>query len=408
MARKPRASRLETRTSRLKLAVRQKPYDFTTISPGIALGYRRNHAAGTWVVRCDDGRGGNWTKRVALADDHEDADAKHVLTYWQAIDTARKLARGTYDSGRPATVAEAVADYERDLIARHGSVANAGRIRKHLTPTLAAKPVGLLTARELAAWRDGLIADGMKSATVVRLCKATKAALNLAARRDRRITNRNEWRDGLSGVAEHYVSRNPQRLDDAKVFAVVAAAYAVDRAFGLYIEVAAQTGARLSQIARLQVCDLLADPPRLNMPSSRKGRSRKLSKRAVPITAALAAKLKSNRPAHSPLLLRTDGTAWQSTQDGDHESMYRKAAASAGVTGTAYALRHSSIIRALLAKVPTRVVAASHDTSVGQLERTYSAYITDFSDDLTRPHLLEFSEPPRASNVVSLLREPRA
>ena len=47
MARRPRASRLETRTARLKLPARQKPYDFTTLSPGIALGYRRNHAAGT-------------------------------------------------------------------------------------------------------------------------------------------------------------------------------------------------------------------------------------------------------------------------------------------------------------------------------------------------------------------------
>jgi hypothetical protein len=61
MARRPRASRLETRTSRLKQPVREKPYDFTVISPGIALGYRRNKAAGTWVVRVADGKGGNWT-----------------------------------------------------------------------------------------------------------------------------------------------------------------------------------------------------------------------------------------------------------------------------------------------------------------------------------------------------------
>ena len=36
---------------------------------------------------------------------------------------------------------------------------------------------------------------------------------------------------------------------------------------------------------------------------------------------------------------------------------------------TAYALRHSSIIRALLAGVPVRVVAVNHDTSVTMLER---------------------------------------
>ena len=119
-----------------------------------------------------------------MADDHEAADGKNVATFWQAIDLTRKLARGTDDATeRPATFKEAVDAYERDLIARRGAVANATRIRKHLTPTLAAKPVGLLCAVELAAWRDSLIADGMKSATVVRSCKATKAALNLAAPR---------------------------------------------------------------------------------------------------------------------------------------------------------------------------------------------------------------------------------
>jgi integrase len=404
MARRPRASRLENRSNRLKLSVREKPYDFTTISPGIALGYRRNQTAGTWVVRVADGRGSSWSKRVGWADDFEDANGEQVLNFWQAQDKARKLARGNDDAGRPITVKEAVDAYERDLVARGGSVANAGRIRKHLTPTLAAKPVGLLTARELAAWRDGLLAGGMKPATVVRLCKATKAAFNLAARRDRRVTNRNEWRDGLSGIAEDYSSRNLQRLDDDQVRAVVAAAYDVDRAFGAYIEVAAQTGARLSQIARLEVADLLFDPPRLNMPCSHKGRSRKPSKRAVPITAALAVKLQSNRPANTKLLLRSDGQPWQSSQDGDHERLYRQAAARAGVGGTVYALRHSAVIRALLKNVPVRVVAASVDSSVAQVERTYSAFITDFSDQLTRPALLDLDEPLFIGNVEPLVR----
>ena len=405
MARKPRASRLESRTSRLKLQVREKPHDFTTISPGIALGYRRNKAAGTWVVRCADGRGGNWTRRVGHADDFEHADDKHVLTYWQAIDAARKLARGTDDSGRPATVGEAIDAYERDLVARSGSVANAGRIRKHLTPTLAAKPVGLLTARELATWRDNLLAGGMKPATLVRLCKATKAAFSLAARRDHRIANRNAWRDGLSGITEGFASRNLQRLSDAQVGAVVAAAYAIDRAFGLYVETLAVTGARCSQAARLTVGDLqTGTEPRLLMPCSLKGRGRKPAKRPVPITADLAAKLASNRPAAAPLLLRPDGQPWQSSQDGDHEALYRQAAARAGINGTIYALRHSSIIRMLLANVPVRIVGATHDTSVVMIEKTYSAFITEFSDALTRPTLLKIDGVKEPSNVVPLGR----
>jgi integrase len=394
MARRPRASRLENRTSRLKLQVRRKPHDFTTVSPGIAVGYRRNQAAGTWVMRAANGQGGNWTKRVGLADDFEAANGSHVLSWWQAIEQARKLARGTDDVGRPVTVAEAVDAYQRDLLARNGSVANAARIRKHLTVALGAKPVALLTARELAAWRDHLLAGGMKTATLVRLSKATKAALNLAAKRDARITNRNAWRDGLSGIAEGFVSRNVQRLTDDQVRAVVAAAYAIDSSFGIYLEVVAVTGARLSQIARLTVGDLQdGREPRLLMPNSRKGRGRKPEKRPVSITLDLAGKLASNRSASEPLLLRADGLAWQSTYAGDHEQLYEAAAKRAGVGGSIYALRHSSVIRALIANVPVRIVAAVHDTSVTVLERTYSAFIADFSDALTRPALLKLNVP---------------
>ena len=82
------------------------------------------------MLRAADGKGGSWTKKVALADDYEAADGEHVLDFWQAQDKARKLARGSdADSGRPATVADAVDSYERDLVARGGSTANAGRIR---------------------------------------------------------------------------------------------------------------------------------------------------------------------------------------------------------------------------------------------------------------------------------------
>jgi integrase len=391
-----RPTKIENRTDRLALKRRRALYGLTRLAPGIHLGYRRTTSAGTWVLRAaggKDGKGGEWQERIGIADDYETADGEHVLTFWQAADKARAKARG---STTPLTVGEAIAAYATDLKARGGSIANAARIRKHLTPTLAAKLVGALTEPELSAWRDQLLAGGMKPATIVRLCKATKAALNLAARRDHRIDNSKAWSGGLSGIAEEFVSRNVQRLDDEQVRALIGAAYAVDPAFGLYVEVAAVTGARLSQIARLTVADLQADNgPRLLMPASRKGRNRKPAKRPVPIPPALAAKLKSNRPADAPLLLRNDGAAWQSSQDGDHERLYRQAAGRAGVKGTIYALRHSSIIRALLANVPARVVAATHDTSIVMLERTYSAYIADHADAIVRPGLLDVASPGR-------------
>jgi hypothetical protein len=45
MARKIRSPDLETRTARLKLAVRKKPYT-VRIAPGIRLAYRRNQGSG--------------------------------------------------------------------------------------------------------------------------------------------------------------------------------------------------------------------------------------------------------------------------------------------------------------------------------------------------------------------------
>jgi hypothetical protein len=78
MARHVRAANLETRTSRLKLPVAKKPV-FVKVGPGVSLGYRQNLTAGTWVTRVADGRGGNWTKGFASADDFEEANANSLL-----------------------------------------------------------------------------------------------------------------------------------------------------------------------------------------------------------------------------------------------------------------------------------------------------------------------------------------
>jgi hypothetical protein len=70
---------------------------------------------------------------------------------------------------------------------------------------------------------------------------------------------------------------------------------------------------------------------------------------------------------------------------------------------TAYALRHSSIVRSLLQNVPIRVVASLHNTSVAMIEKTYSAHISEYSDEISRTALLQHEVPdPLADNVVSL------
>jgi integrase len=336
----------------------------------------------------------------------EDANGKTVLSYGQAITAALALARGTSDTGKILTVADALAAYERDLIARGQSPGNASVVRFHLTSALSSAPLATLTARDLVSWRDGLLANGMKPATLVRISKSLKAALNLSARHDPGIVNSNAWKNGLSGISEDFVSRNIQVLSDDQVLRVIDAAYEVDPGFGLYTEVAAITGARNSQINRLEVVDLQVsngNGPRLMMPSSRKGRGRKPSKAPIPITKALALKLQTvagDRAPDAPLLLRTDGKAWANS---DHARFYAQAAERAGISGTMTALRHSSITRHLLRGVPIRVVAATHDTSIVMIEKTYGKFILDHSDSLARAALLE-SEPSPGDNVRPLRR----
>ena len=98
VARKIRSADLETRTARLRFAVRKKPIP-VRIGPGIQLTYRRNQQAGRWSVKAADGKGDHWTKGFAYADDFEDADGAAVLNFWQAVDRARLLARNNEGEG---------------------------------------------------------------------------------------------------------------------------------------------------------------------------------------------------------------------------------------------------------------------------------------------------------------------
>ena len=154
---------------------------------------------------------------------------------------------------------------------------------------LLSKPVALLTATELKKWRDGLLGT-MAPSTINRLCGCLCAALEQAARHDKRIQNRDAWETGLAGLPNAQEARNVIISDD-KVRELVAAAYDLDHQFGLLTDTLAITGARPSQAVRLRVEDLHNHPlrPKLMMPKSAKGGGRnrsvkKTERYSVPIT----------------------------------------------------------------------------------------------------------------------------
>ena len=233
MARSTRAPLLETRTARLKLRVRKKPYS-VRISPSLRLGYRRNRTAGVWSMIVADGKGGSRMKKFAIADDFEESDSRSVLDFWQAQKQARLLARGGHDGesdyGKPATVAEALDFYEKDLAARGGMTFYPKRLRKVLPPSILTKPVALLTAKELSALRDDF-GKGLKPASVNRQSTALMAALNHAASLDERIANSKAWKIALKPLPDAHRARNVI-LDDMAVRKIIAEAYRLSEAFG--------------------------------------------------------------------------------------------------------------------------------------------------------------------------------
>jgi integrase len=198
------------------------------------------------------------------------------------------------------------------------------------------------------------------------------------------------------------VARNEILSDDA-VRALVAAAYELGPEFGLWVEVHALTGARTSQLERLEVLDLQAAgaAPRLLMPSSRKGKRKRIDRTPVPIPVSVAKSLRraaADRAPHEPLVQSPAGETLR-------RRWLKRAVKAAGLPSgtTLYALRHSSIVRMLLAGTPIRVVAVHHDTSVPMIEKNYSRHIGDHADVVVRRALLDIATPV-STNIVPLVR----
>src|SRR5262245_55508482 len=267
-------SKLEGRSTRLTLRPRRKPY-YERIGTGCWLGYRRLKTNGRWVLRVLKG-GSEWTKAFADADDYEASNQKSVMTYFEAQTYARTLAGAGRDGvatagHRPVTVGEAVDDYEANLTKHGRDSKNAQRVRCHLKDAkgLANIVVSALVPTDFKAWDKSFA--GLAPASCNRVNNSLKAALNRAAKHDDRISNAKVWtlaRERLAGADR---SRNVI-LPIETIAAIFRTAYSeINSEFGLLLEVAAQTGARYSQLARLTVGNAyLKGNPYLMMPVSKK------------------------------------------------------------------------------------------------------------------------------------------
>lgn len=398
-------------TGRRAFAPRGKPYSGAPLDRGITLMYRRNAtSAGRWVLRAAGTNGAAyWYDSFADADDigFAPANGVSILTHGQAVKKALELARTPEGVavGKPMTVADALDAYGRDLQVRGRMTNNVRRVRYHLQgDPLLDKPVALLQPADLLRWRNRLVVEeGMKPATFNRTKMALRAALGFAASLDTRITNERSFRVGLKRLKEGSTARRAV-MSDAEVLRIVAEAQAEGAAFALFVEGLAQTGARTSQLARINCSDLRGNNT-LMVPASFKGNEQKQQvSRPVPIDETFALKLaaaRAGRADDAPLFLNANGERWNKSDIGVRRRMFRDVVARAGLDPdrfTPYALRHSSICRALMAGVPMTIVTKLHDTSAEEIEAHYAAHIDDIADDIARRGVLRV----KTGNVVTL------
>jgi hypothetical protein len=418
MARRSRMSTIDTPPKRSRLAARANPYwhGIGGSRQGVSLGYRKPAlGAGTWTAKIVLA-GARREARIGIADD-EGAPAR-ALTYAAAVAAALDWARNQTTTlaaratGRPdaaeMTVQDAIDAYK---IERRARTKQSGRdvewrLSKHVRDdaALAKTTLGKLGAADLLSWRRRLPA-ALAPATVNRIIADLRAALNAAAEVHRRHLPPSlpgEIRAGLKALPGTKLARK-QVLPEADVRRIVEAAYRVDPDgdFGRLVLVAAATGARFSQVVRITVAGVQREAERIIVPPAAKGRAG-APKQMIPVPVGkdvleLLAPALNGRMGHEPLLKRwfhvkTGPRTWERDRHAawkhpaEAARLWKACVSKAGLPpGTVmYALRHSSIVRGLLANLPVRLVAVLHDTSVAMIEAHYSEHIMDVAQEVAR------------------------
>jgi len=160
LARTARNASLDTRTARLRLKARKKPYFTPSGKKGISLGYRRSAKGnGSWIAKRYVARtetGGQYETEVfAEADDYADADGAAVLDYFQAM---AKLGTELSEIQKRTryTVNDAVKDYV-EYLKRDRKSTDSGRdaeirLNAYLIPYFDGQLLSDLTSGDFDKW----------------------------------------------------------------------------------------------------------------------------------------------------------------------------------------------------------------------------------------------------------------
>ena len=351
MARTTRDSRLDSRTSRIKLKPRKSPHR-VRLEQGLSLGYYKPaKGCGSWLAFLNPAKGDRsaWRQHaLGPADDFTEADGEIILNFAQAQAKAREWVKNQTGSGEYSasalgsyTIEKAIKDYLEDR--RRRGMKSLGRtecaVKAHILPTLGEIEVSKLRRDQIDSWLDKLsespkrvrtknpnspipkprnfknprepkpvllppappMTEEEKRArkdTANRILTILKAALNHALDRGR-VKDGSAWRSvkpyaGVSSNRNRYLSvEEQQRLVNG-----------CPTDFARLVRAALFTGARYGELSRLRVSDFDPVSGTVFIAISKSGKSRRivLAREAFEFFTTITA----GKSAGSLLLVRDD------------------------------------------------------------------------------------------------------
>ena len=403
MAKRVKEKLLDSKDARQKLPVQGKPH-WRSIERGLHLGYRRlKGRAGTWVARHYVGETGKpyVEEQIGIADDLSDADGIKILSYWQAVDLARgrMAARARTAAGVPAgpyTVKDAVdAHVEHLLLHKRTGRDVAWRAAAHITPVLGSIEVAALTTELIRKWHAKLASSPARirtprgvgqrhkignsdedarrrRASANRSLSQLKAALNRA-----RAEGKVQCDDGAWKLAKPFAGVDTARVRYLSIAESKRLINACDPDFRLLVRGGLETGARYSELARLEVADFNPDSGTLAIRQSKTGKARHIiltPDGGVPFFKQVCA----GRTSGAIMFPKTDGTIWRkSHQDAPMRAACKIAKIEPHVGF--HQLRHTWASHAVMGGVPLLVVARNLGHSdTRMVERHYGHLANDY------------------------------
>jgi integrase len=414
MPRKVRHAELDTRTARLKLKARGKPY-WCPLDRGTHLGYRRLAGkAGSWVLRLYTGKaeGSPYeTKVIGGADDLSDANGVDVLTFYQAQDKARALrderSKTAAGIAGPYTVDDAMQEYLRFLEDKRKTADDASyRYDAFIKPTFGSTEIAHLKAKKIRDWHSDLakLAPRLRTrkgeeqkfrkvgkdaenkrrrqASANRTLTVLKAALNMAWR-EGHVASNGEW-----SRVEPFENVDAARIRYLTVAEAKRLVNASEPDFRRLVQAALETGARYGELAHLTVSDFNEDNGTVAIRTSKTGKPRH-----IVLTAEGEAFFKqvcTGRPGNELMFVKDNGTRWEKS---NQFRPMNQAVERAGIKPAInfHGLRHTWASLATMAGVPLLVVAKNlGHTDTRMVEKHYGHLCPDYIKQAIRENAPRF------------------